>query len=410
MTIRGDSAERWRRVWQHAFFYTLLVLATVNPLVQRMGSGRDVLLPVVFITALAGWYAWWVVRDRSGSPRSRLVYLAGAGALLLALVAVDPSFLLLGLSVFAPFCLEHLRFGLGVIGLSVGGWIWLRATATGTLQWPDLLVAVLIGGGAAATVGYVSSVVRVSGERQRLLDELRAAQADLAEAQRQAGIAEERRRLAGDIHDTLTQSLASIVMLLETAEAAAAESYPGRRHVQHALRAARDSMAESRRVVWALREDEVDDASLPDALRRLAEQLGEETGLTAEAVATGTQVPVDATVRTALIRITQEALANVRRHAHAGRVSVTLSYMDDEVVLDVQDDGRGFDPDARMSAASQVAGVGLANMRDRVRSLGGTLRVESALGQGTTVVAALPTAAGDVDTVRSRGVPSKATP
>lgn len=410
MATRNDSVERWRRVWQHAFFYTLLVLATVNPLVQRIESGRDALLPVVFIIALAGWYAWWVVRDRPGAVWSRPVYLAGAGVLLLALLAVDSSFLLLGLSVFAPFCLEHLRFGFGVIGLSVGGWIWLRAATTGTLHWPDLLVAVLIGGGSAATVGYVSSVVRVSGERQRLLDELRAAQVDLAEAQRQAGIAEERRRLAGDIHDTLTQSLASIVMLLEAAEAAAAESYPGRRHVQHALRAARESLAESRRVVWALREDEVEDASLPDALRRLAERLGEEVDLTAEAVVTGTPVPLDVTVRNALLRITQEALANVRRHAHASRVSVTLSYMDDEAVLDVQDDGHGFDRDAHGSSTSTTAGVGLANMRDRVESLGGTLRVETAPGQGTTVVAALPTAAGEADTARRGGVPSKAAP
>lgn len=410
MATRNDSVERWRRVWQHAFFYTLLVLATVNPLVQRIESGRDALLPVVFIIALAGWYAWWVVRDRPGTVWSRPVYLAGAGVLLLALLAVDSSFLLLGLSVFAPFCLEHLRFGFGVIGLSVGGWIWLRAATTGTLHWPDLLVAVLIGGGSAATVGYVSSVVRVSGERQRLLDELRAAQVDLAEAQRQAGIAEERRRLAGDIHDTLTQSLASIVMLLEAAEAAAAESYPGRRHVQHALRAARESLAESRRVVWALREDEVEDASLPDALRRLAERLGEEVDLTAEAVVTGTPVPLDVTVRNALLRITQEALANVRRHAHASRVSVTLSYMDDEAVLDIQDDGHGFDRDAHGSSTSTTAGVGLANMRDRVESLGGTLRVETAPGQGTTVVAALPTAAGEADTARRGGVPSKAAP
>lgn len=396
-------------MWQHAFFYTLLLLATVNPLVQRIGSGRDVLLPVVLITVLAGWYAWWIVRDGPSSPRSRLVYLVGAAVLWLGLLAVDRSFLLLGLSVFAPFCIEHLRFGLGVIGLSVGGWIWLRVATTGTLHWPDLLVAALIGVGSAVTVGYVSSVVRVGAERKRLLDELRAAQADLAEAQRRAGIAAERRRLAGDIHDTLTQGLASIVLLLEAAEeAAGAGAYPGRRNVQHALRAARDGLAESRQVVWALREDEVDDAGLPAALRQLAERLGEEADLTVEAVVTGTPVPLGPAVRTGLIRISQEALANVRRHAQAGRVSVTLSYMDDEVVLDVQDDGRGFDRHGHGDATSPLAGVGLANMRDRVESLGGTLRVETAPGQGTTVVAALPTAAGEDDAARRDGVPAKA--
>jgi signal transduction histidine kinase len=90
----------------------------------------------------------------------------------------------------------------------------------------------------------------------------------------------------------------------------------------------------------------------------------------------------------ALLRAVQEALANVRKHAQAGRVRVTLSYMGDVVVLDVQDDGRGFDP----GQAGAGGGFGLAGMRERVEQLGGTLLIESGPGGGTTLVVEIPVA------------------
>ena len=104
----------------------------------------------------------------------------------------------------------------------------------------------------------------------------------------------------------------------------------------------------------------------------------------------------DQEVEVMLLRATQEALANVRKHARANRVSVTLSYMDDVVVLDVQDNGLGFDPTDHTSPADQIeSGYGLTAMRERIEQLGGTLLVESTPGEGTTLVVEILTPAGE---------------
>jgi signal transduction histidine kinase len=405
-TVERDAAEGRRPVWQHAFFYSWLLLATVGPLSDRVRSGQLPALPLALILALAAWYAWWHLRRESGIRRSPWIYLAGAGLLWLALLAVDDSFLLVGLNVFAPYCLHTLRVGLTVVALCTGGWLWLRVAATGSVSWMEIVIAALFAVSGSTAVGYISSLARTSAERKRLIDQLEAAQAGRAAAERQAGIAAERQRLARDIHDTLTQGFASIVMLLEAAEALLPGDSPARRHVAQAVRTARESLGESRRVVWALRPGRLGDGDLADALDRLAVQLSEETGAGAEAVVTGTPRPVSAETQTALLRVTQEALSNIRRHAGARHVSLTLSYMDDVVALDVQDDGDGFDAGRIAELDEQLAGVGLKTMRERVAELGGTLVIESSPGEGTTVAATLPVQ-GTRDRASDAALPSQ---
>ena len=388
--MERDAAERRRPFWQHAFFYSWLLLATVGPLSDRFQSGQPLLLPIALILALAAWYASWHVRRQPAAGRVPAVYLAGAGLLWLALLAVDTSFLLVGLNVFAPYCLHSLRIGLTVVVLCTGGWLWQRGVTTGFLSWPEIVIAALFAVSGSTAVGYISSLARTSAERKRLIDQLEAAQAGRAVAERQAGIAAERQRLARDIHDTLTQGFASIVMLLEAAEALLPASDPARRHVSQALRSARENLGESRRVVWALRPGQLGGGELPDALQRLAERMSDETGVQTEALVTGTPRPLSPQAQTALLRVAQEGLSNVRRHARAGRVNLTLSYIDDVVALDVQDDGDGFDTGRIAALEAQLAGVGLKTMRERVEELGGTLVVESTPGEGTTVAATLP--------------------
>ncbi|MGH3646445.1 MAG: sensor histidine kinase [Micromonosporaceae bacterium] len=383
-----DTDDTGRRVWQHALFYSWLVLATVWPLSDRLQDGRSILLPLVLTAALALWYAVWLVIGPPPSQRSLWVYLAGAGLLWLGLLVIDDSFLLVGLNVFAPYCLQTLRVGLVAIGLFAGGWFWQRLAAEGAVTWQDVVITALIALCGAAMVGYVSSLSRTSAERKRLLDQLRTAQDARAAAERQAGAAAERQRLARDIHDTLTQSLASIVMLLEAAEASAADG--AGRHVTRALRVARDSLVESRRVVWALPPGQLDDGELPEALAQLVTRLSEETGIRGDTVLTGSVRPLGPRTQTALLRVGQEALSNARRHANASRVSVTLSYMEDVVALDVQDDGTGFDARRTGLNGGTATGVGMRSMRERVEELGGALVVESAHGEGTTVAATVP--------------------
>jgi signal transduction histidine kinase len=143
-----------------------------------------------------------------------------------------------------------------------------------------------------------------------------------------------------------------------------------------------------RRLVWDLRPEQLRAASLGEALGRLAERLAEENGVTATTTVTGTPRPLSPDAEVTLLRVTQEALANVGRHARAGRVALTLSYMDGEAALDVRDDGIGFAPGA--DGAGPNGGLGLHGMRERVEALGGRLAVESTPGGGTTVAVTVP--------------------
>jgi signal transduction histidine kinase len=192
------------------------------------------------------------------------------------------------------------------------------------------------------------------------------------------------------------------VLLLEAAEESLALGRPVERHIEQALRSARDNLAESRRVVWALRPRPLAEQPLPQALGELTGRLGEETGLRAETVVTGTARPLPGHVEEALLRIVQEALANVRKHAAASRVTVTLSYLDDVTMLDVHDDGVGFD---HAATAAPGAGLGLHAMAERVAALGGSLAVESAPGEGTTVAVKVPASAGEHQVEPTEGAP-----
>lgn len=370
-----ESWERSQRRWQHAFFASWLVLTSAGPLKE---AGQ--VLPVVLVAGLAAWYAVWFVLRTPPPDGVPVPYMLGGGLLWLGLFAVDPSFLVVALSVLVPYCMDAVRVGLVAVVSCAGGWLWHRFHLTGSITWAEIAIAALIAISAATAVGYFSSVSRQSAERKRLLDRLQVEQEARAAAERQAGVAAERQRLARDIHDSLTQGFASVAMLLEAAQA----TLPDNKHLTQALRAARENLAESRRVVTALRPGRLDECGLPEALQWLSGRLSDETGIHAHTVITGKLRPLEAQVQAELLRVAQEAVANVRRHAHAEQVTLTLSYMEDLVVLDVHDDGDGFDP------GRAAFGHGLLIMRERMEQLGGTLLVESAPGAGATVAASLP--------------------
>jgi signal transduction histidine kinase len=345
---------------------------------------------LLLAAALGAWYwAWLVARPRA--PRRDLIYLVGAVGLWAPLIALDPVYLTLGFGVLAPFCLHDLRHGAAVVLVVAVGWIWQLSRGQGGVPWPAVAAVCVFVAGTLLSVGYMGTVVRQSRERQRLIEQLQATRAELAAAERQAGTLAERQRLARDLHDTLTQGFASVVLLLEAAEESLATGRAVDRHIAQALRSARDNLAESRRVVWALRPRPLTAQPLPQALGELTGRLAEETGLHAETLVTGTARRLPGHVEEALLRVAQEALANVRKHAAASRVTLTLSYLEDAVTVDVHDDGVGFE----QAAATASGGVGLRAMGERVDGLGGHLVVESAPGEGTTIAVEVPARAGD---------------
>ena len=215
----------------------------------------------------------------------------------------------------------------------------------------------------------------------------------LAEQARQSGELEERRRLAGEIHDTLIQGFASIAMNLEAAEGSLEDgSVAARRHLDEARRTARENLAEARRIVWALGPGALEEAPLHEALSRLAQRWSEGSDVSASVRVTGAPRPLLPQTEVTLLRAAQEALTNVRKHAQASRVVLTLSYMKDRVTLDVKDDGVGFEPgNGGRVPGALTGGFGLRAMRERVEQSGGTMLIESEPGGGATLAVELPT-------------------
>ncbi|HEY7146145.1 MAG TPA: sensor histidine kinase, partial [Streptosporangiaceae bacterium] len=224
-----------------------------------------------------------------------------------------------------------------------------------------------------------------SAERRQLIEQLEATRASLADAARQAGALAERARLASDIHDTIAQGLTSVLMLIQAADSAIpAAPARAKEHLALAAGAARDSLVEARGLVAGLTPAQLAAGTIDDALRRLASQAGGGLPGGAGFEVRGTPRPLQTATEVVLLRVCQEALANVARHAGATRASVCLDYADGEVALEIGDDGTGFDP------AAGTGGYGLRGMRSRAEQAGGWLAVRTAAGRGTTVRVAVP--------------------
>jgi len=208
--------------------------------------------------------------------------------------------------------------------------------------------------------------------------------ARLAEQSARLARAEERTRIAREIHDTLAQSLTAIALHLEGA-ARTMEANPDRAkaRVGRALDVARAGLDEARRSVLNLRAAPGAGTPLPEALAVLGRALTAETGVRVHVRTTGVR-PVPQRVEPELFRIAQEALTNVQRHAHATEVAITLSITPRAVRLSIRDDGKGFAP-----RKVPPGRLGLVGMRERAQLLGGTLRVASSR-RGTTVTVSVP--------------------
>jgi signal transduction histidine kinase len=244
-------------------------------------------------------------------------------------------------------------------------------------DWLVYALVVLANAGVAGTVLALGQVQRAQRERlEAALRENAGLHAQLVAQAREAGMLDERARLAREIHDTLAQGLIGIVTQLE---AAGQDDHD--RHVAAAARLARESLTEARRSVQALRPQPLEDARLPDALAQVAGVWAQLNGVAVETTTTGAPRPLPVDVEATLLRTAQEALANVAKHASASRVGLTLSYMDGLVTLDIRDDGVG--------GATPGGGFGLTGMRERLDGVRGTLAIESEAGAGTALSASV---------------------
>ncbi|GHH42917.1 sensor histidine kinase [Lentzea cavernae] len=410
-----EEFDRWERKETAVLTvlpYPLLAVSVVLTLLQPLWNAQVYLPGVLGLTTLlTAWVMWFHTLHPEQHHRTRRMglYYTGLVALTACLVVLTPWF---GFFAFIGYvhAFQYLRGRwryVGVIATAVvsavsyvGGSA--NITAEEWWKWPAVSVLTAV----MATVAFYADVMsdRRNHRQKRALVELNKANAELETAlaenaslhaqllvqAREAGVLDERQRMAREIHDTLAQGLAGILTQLQAAEQAPDEPAVSSRHVANAMDLARESLTEARRTVLAVGPSALAEARLPDAIRDVARRWSEVNRVEAVLTTTGDARPMHTDVEVALLRTAQEALANVAKHARAGRVSLTLSYMEDLVTLDVLDDGVGFLPGAKRAGGAAGGGFGLAGMRQRVQLLAGRLDVESEPGGGTAITVTVP--------------------
>ena len=378
--------EQWDWVW-HLTGYTALAISVIIAL--RRGELDDSLPLFLTLSVLVAlWYIpfvatpivrWW------HAPRWGLLYFLVGFALWGGLLALNVGSLMLA-AMFNPMIFTRfpIRWAIGIMISLTVGFLGLYLLLYPTENWLIIVGIVLGLLLIAILMGYfISALAGQSMERQRLLDELTQTRASLLKAEREAGVLAERQRLSRDIHDTLAQQFTSIIMHLSAARLG--DSAAMQTHVGQAEQAARDGLDESRRIIWDMRPEQLEDASLVESIEGVAARWSAENGVQVETAVTGLPHPLDDASETALLRITQEALHNVKKHAKAQAVNITLSYMPNLLALDIADNGTGFD-----TARRNGRGFGLKTMRERAEEHGGSLTIESELGKGTAIAVSLP--------------------
>jgi signal transduction histidine kinase len=388
------TAHAWsggERLWD-SYFAVILVGTLVLVQVTTQANGPERLIASAALAAMVPWY---LVAGRraiyADCPPAWLgpAYLGGTAVLLAAAetAGVNNTFILLALGPQCFMALSYRRAIVAAVGLNLVPLAVTLARGTNQTGIAAAIAAALLGSAFCVVFGsWIIKIINQSSERADLIAQLERTREALAEADREAGRLAERARLATEIHDTIAQGFTSIVMLVQAADAVLGRDEDRTRAQLDLIGAtARENLAEARALVAGLGPAPLATASLPDALSRQTDRVAQESGLTTSFEVHGTPRPLETRAEVVLLRVGQEALANVRKHASARTATVELCYRDDGGVrLAVTDDGAGFDP------AMASDGFGLAGMRARLDEIGGALSVRTEPGLGTTITAEVP--------------------
>ncbi len=404
MTAEYDEA--WARSfvgWRVAFWlFMALAVLTLAGDTELATDRRNLGFLVIGIVSLA--YAGLRPIPSDSLQWANLSYLLTAIVCSGVACAVDPMLSLVLFIIYPQvwlFC-GPTRIGIiltatlavsSLIGfLTEAGWSVHALRTIGPSMLVSLLFSLLMG-------IWVSRIIDQSQDRAELIAQLEATRSQLGEAHHAQGVMAERERMAREIHDTLAQGFTSVIMLAQAARAeleVTAEQDDGDPPVTARLDSiesvARDNLGEARALVAAFSPVALEGSTLTDAVRRLSERFGAETGVAIDVevcAPSGSLAELSRDQEVVLLRATQEALTNVRRHAQARLVTVRLTVEGAQARVEVEDDGVGFGPETR-------PGFGLAGMRDRAHEAGGELDVASKPGRGTRVSVRVPVAAGPV--------------
>jgi signal transduction histidine kinase len=378
-------------------YATLAVSAVVTQLGEGSASERATSAGLVVIAALWTWLTFTRMGPPTTQSQSTLrIYFFGFVVIAIAMLVHDPVFLVYALTGFLHASLLRpwpLAFA-GLAATSLMVYSGIVFPGGGPVDWAIYLALVAFQTAAVGFGLYAGTrLTDVAVRRRAAIEELEAARVEneglhiqlIAQA-REAGVLDERERFAREMHDTIAQGLAGVITQIEAVQQNWGDDVEMRRHLDNASSLARTALGEARRAVYAIRPAVLEDHRLPEAIRGVAGRWSEMTGIPVEVLTTGDPqiLPVD--VEVVLLRVAQESLANVDKHAEASRVGITLSYMGESVALDTRDDGVGFEPNRSFGGSH----FGLAVMRQRTDALGGSMHVESSPGSGTAVSVRLP--------------------
>jgi signal transduction histidine kinase len=419
-----EEFDRWERKENAALkilpYFLLAVSVTITLLAPLWHVPVHLATVLGLSIAAALWLLWFHTLHPEWHQNRPLMGLYYTGLVVLAagLVAIAPWY---GFFIFVgyPQAFQYL----------IGRWRYAGAAATAMISaaafmggvaniraddlWGVWLAVGAISTALAGALFYFTEMADHRNDKQKqalvelhevnvkletALAENAGLHAQLMVHAREAGVLDERQRMAREIHDTLAQSLAGILTQLQAAEQTLDEPATLRQHMTNAMNLARESLTEARRTVHAVQPTVLAEAWLPDAISEVARRWSEVNLIDAALTTTGDARPMHTDIEVALLRTAQEALVNVAKHARASRVGLTLSYMEDLVTLDVRDDGVGFEPNTKRTNGSRNGGFGLAGMRQRVQRLAGRLEIESEPGGGTAIsatVPAIPAGGGD---------------
>lgn len=417
MTRARDSWERLLPLW-HIVVAAGLVLSTLSAWLADDLDGVELpaVLAIVCVLGLAYAVVFAIRRPGDLPWAVSVLYLVAWGVAYVILLRISPSYFWLQPVLYSQiFFLVDWRatiaFLAAFVGLSIQYQVELAGDLgeihVGELLGPALMILFFV-----LLSAWIGKIIEESADRRVLIERLESTRRELAERERQTAVLEERERMSRELHDTLAQDLIGIVTHLNAADGSA-DPAAAARHRAEAARMAREGLAETRRIVWALRPAALEGGTLVETIERTLDRWRIATGVRATLTVTGQARDLHPDVEVALLRSAQEGLANVARHAGADEVTVSLSYLGDVVTLDVHDDGGGFDatsdtsreppvparapaaaPDAADAPLGQGLGLGLRGLRERAERLGGSVTVESAPGEGTTLGVSLPAAPG----------------
>jgi len=374
--------------------YLVLVGGYVAALVADPSLRQAARLSLFTALVVGHGTLYWISERHAGKRRWWLAYFPAQIALIFGIGLMIPGHWLI------------MALTMALVGQAAGAlWPELRLVAlVAVISFALLVTNLILAWGTQAAIQFLPVLAlmltfvlvyvvlygrqaQAREQAQELLDELETAHRQLqayADRVEELSVGRERERMARELHDTLAQGLAGLILQLEAADshleqgdAAAAQVV-----VQQAMRRARTTLDEARRAIQDLRAAALEEKSLVDALGREVEQFAERTGVGAVLDVGAGPPEVSAKTAQGILRIVQESLSNVARHAEARHVLVQLAETDEGLRVLVRDDGLGFDP---AEATERPGCLGLTGMRERAERMGGRLTVESGRGRGTTV-------------------------